>query len=157
MQLTSYLRASHRYYKELCFPLIHEKIHSLVKELDQVSRHLIDKFYDDYDSEIENHFAYEENFVFPYIERLLMNENNDKEKFRIGKFEENHSNIGEKLNDLKNIIIKYLPETYSSPLRFDILKDIYAVESELRKHSLIENRLLVPLVEKIENSNEQAR
>ena len=157
VQLTSYLHASHRYYKDLCFPLIHEKIHSLVKELDQVSRHLIDKFYDDYDSEIENHFAYEENFVFPYIERLLMNENNDKEKFRIGKFEENHSNIGEKLNDLKNIIIKYLPETYSSPLRFDILKDIYAVESELRKHSLIENRLLVPLVEKIENSNEQAR
>ena len=61
---------------------------------------------------------------------------------------------GEKLNDLKNIIIKYLPEEYSSPLRFEILKDIYDIEKDLQKHSLIENRLLVSLVQKIEKSYE---
>ena len=74
--------------------------------------------------------------------------------FRISKFEDNHSNIGEKLNDLKNIIIKYLPEEYSSPLRFEILKDIYDIENDLRKHSLIENKLLVSLVQKIEKDYE---
>ncbi len=151
--ITKYLRASHIYYRERCFPEIHNKIHMLVKQLDDVSRHLIDKFYDDYDNEINNHFGYEENTVFPYIDMLLAEERSTNE-FCIIKFEENHSNIGEKLNDLKNIIIKYLPEEYSSPLRFDILKDIYAVENDLRKHSLIENKLLVPLVEKLEHSNE---
>lgn len=151
--ITDYLKASHRYYKEVCFPQIHNKIHLLVEELDSVSRQLIDKFYDDYDNEVNRHFEFEECNVFPYIDSLLEKQN-DPNGFRICTFDENHSNIGEKLNDLKNIIIKYLPEEYSSPLRFDILKDIYALERELYKHSLIENRLLVPLVEKTENSNE---
>ena len=63
-----YLRASHSHYMQQCFPAIHEGIHTLVKELDSVSQKLIDKFYDDYDREIINHFRYEEDTVFPYIE-----------------------------------------------------------------------------------------
>lgn len=152
--ITGYLRRSHKYYKEICFPEIHNKIHLLVKGLDDVSRHLIDKFYDDYDNEVNNHFLFEENTVFPYIDTLLEKDGCTDSLFSICKFEKNHSNIGEKLNDLKNIIIKYLPEEYSSTLRFDILKDIYAVENDLRKHSLIENKLLVPLVEKLEKNHE---
>lgn len=156
-QITHYLRASHKYYRENCFPNIHEKIHRLVKDLDNVSKHLIDKFYDDYDNELNRHFGYEENNVFPYIDALLTHKEASNSEFRISKFEKNHSNIDEKLNDLKNILIKYLPCEYSSPLRFEILKEIYAVESDICKHSLIENKLLIPLVEKIEYSNEQAR
>ncbi|MBO5787458.1 MAG: hemerythrin domain-containing protein, partial [Bacteroidaceae bacterium] len=62
--------------------------------------------------------------------------------------------INEKLNDLKNIIIKYLGEEFSLPVRFELLNNIYSVEKDLRKHSMIEDRLLVPLVEKLENSHE---
>ena len=152
--ITTYLRASHRYYTTVCFPAIHEGIHTLVKGLDSVSQKLIDKFYDDYDSEIINHFKYEEEVVFPYIEKLLENNRPIDTQYRIGQFEENHSNINEKLNDLKNIIAKYLDEKYSSPQRFELLNDIYSVENDLRKHSLIENKLLIPLVEKLEQSYE---
>lgn len=152
--ITTYLRASHRYYTTVCFPAIHEGIHTLVKELDGVSQKLIDKFYDDYDNEIINHFRYEEEVVFPYIEKLMENNRPDDTQYRIGQFEENHSNINEKLNDLKNIIAKYLDEKYSSPQRFELLNDIYSVENDLRKHSLIENKLLIPLVEKLEQSYE---
>lgn len=151
--ITKYLRASHKFYTEVCFPAIHNSIHNLVKELDDVNRRLIDKFYDDYDSEVNNHFRYEEEIVFPYIENLQKSERACGEAYHISKFEENHSNISEKLNDLKNIIIKYLPEEYSSALRFDILNDIYAVETDLRKHSLIENKLLIPLVEIMEKEH----
>ena len=152
--ITTYLRASHRYYTTVCFPAIHEGIHTLVKELDEVSRKLIDKFYDDYDNEIINHFKYEEEVVFPYIEKLMENNRPNDTQYRIGQFEENHSNINEKLNDLKNIIAKYLDEGYSSPQRFELLNTIYCVENDLRKHSLIENKLLIPLVENLENSHE---
>jgi regulator of cell morphogenesis and NO signaling len=138
----------------VCFPAIHEGIHTLVKELDEVSRKLIDKFYDDYDNEIINHFKYEEEVVFPYIEKLMENNRPNDTQYRIGQFEENHSNINEKLNDLKNIIAKYLDEGYSSPQRFELLNTIYCVENDLRKHSLIENKLLIPLVENLENSHE---
>ena len=152
--ITTYLRASHKYYTEVCFPTIHESIHRLVKELDEVSRRLIDKFYDDYDNEVTGHFKYEEDTVFPYIETLLQGESDKNgEKYNISKFEENHSNISEKLNDLKNIIIKYLPEEHSSALRFEILNNIFTVENDLRKHSQIENKLLIPLVEIMERNN----
>lgn len=144
--ITTYLRASHKYYTEVCFPAIHNSIHNLVKELDDVSRRLIDKFYDDYDNEVSNHFKYEEDVVFPYIEAMQAGKESSDEAFHISKFEHNHSNISEKLNDLKNIIIKYLPEEQSTALRFNLLNDIFAVEADLRKHSLIENRLLIPLV-----------
>ncbi len=152
--ITTYLRASHRFYTEVCFPTIHEAIHRLVKGLDEVSRKLIDKFYDDYDSEIIKHFRYEEEVVFPYIEKLLEASDPTEREYSIRQFEENHSNINEKLNDLKNIITKYLDESYSSPLRFELLHNIYNVESDLKKHSLIENKLLIPLVEKLEKGHE---
>lgn len=152
--ITTYLRASHRYYTGVCFPAIHNNIHNLVRELDEVSRRLIDKFYDDYDNEVTNHFRYEEEVVFPYIESLTRNGGTIDDRYSISQFEHNHSNINEKLNDLKNIITKYLSEEYSSPLRFELLGDIYKIEKDLRKHSLIENKILIPLVEKLEISNE---
>ena len=152
--ITAYLKASHRYYTGVCFPTIHNGIHSLVKELDDVSRKLIDKFYDDYDNELTNHFRYEEEVVFPYIESLFSDGELDKDVYSIGQFEHNHSNVNEKLNDLKNIITKYLSEEHSTPQRFELLRDIYNVEKDLRKHSLIENKLLVPLVEKLEKQHE---
>lgn len=148
--ITAYLRASHRYYTGVCFPAIHDNVHRLVKELDDTSRRLIDKFYDDYDSEVNNHFGYEEEIVFPYIESLIAGETSGNSKYSISLFEHNHSNINEKLNDLKNIIIKYLGEGFSTPVRFELLGRINNVEKDLRKHSLIEDRLLVPLVEKLE-------
>lgn len=152
--ITTYLRASHRYYTGVCFPAIHENVHRLVKEIDEMSRRLIDKFYDDYDTEVSNHFRYEEEVVFPYIEELTGNSTRGNGKYSISQFEHNHSNINEKLNDLKNIIIKYLGEEFSSTVRFELLNNIYSVEKDLRKHSLIEDRLLVPLVEKLENGHE---
>lgn len=152
--ITTYLRASHRYYTGVCFPAIHESIHRMVNELDEMSRKLIDKFYDDYDNEVNSHFMYEEDVVFPYIESLMADKRMECGKYSISQFEHNHSNINEKLNDLKNIIIKYLTEEYSSPLRFELLNDIYSVENDLRKHSLIENKLLIPLVEKLEKCHE---
>lgn len=152
--ITKYLHASHSYYTNICFPAIHEGIHTLVKELDDVSRKLIDKFYDDYDREIINHFKYEEEIVFPYIEKLFTDNASLEKQYSIRQFEQNHSNINEKLNDLKNIITKYLDERYSTPQRFELLNAIYSVESDLQKHSLIENKLLIPLVEKLENRHE---
>ena len=157
MSITMYLRASHNYYRTICFPALHNNIHKMVKELDDVSRRLIDKFYDDYDNEVSNHFQYEEEVVFPYIENLLGNSSADNSEYNISLFEHNHGNVNEKLNDLSNIIIKYLSKDYTSLLRFEILGEIHYIGNDLMKHSDIENRLLVPLVEKIEKRHEQGR
>ncbi|MBQ5424541.1 MAG: hemerythrin domain-containing protein, partial [Bacteroidales bacterium] len=65
-------------------------------------------------------------------------------------FEENHSNIEEKLHDLKNIVIKYLPENASQQSRINVLNEIFKIENDLNKHSVIENKILIPLVSKYE-------
>ena len=69
------------------------------------------------------------------------------------QFTENHSGIEDKLADLRNIILKYLPEEYSQSLRFDILKDIISIESDLKKHTIIESRILVPIMIRLEKQN----
>ena len=155
--ITTYLRASHKFYSTICFPTLHNSIHRMVKELDDVSRRLIDKFYDDYDNEVSNHFKYEEEVVFPYIENLIANRQECNSEYSISLFEHNHGNVNEKLNDLSNIIIKYLNKEYATQLRFEILGDIHNISNDLLKHSDIENKLLVPLVEKIEQRYEQGR
>ena len=152
--ITVYLRASHKFYSTVCFPLLHNNIHRMVKELDDVSRRLIDKFYDDYDNEVNNHFRYEEEVVFPYIEQLIGSRKTGNNGYSISLFEHNHGNINEKLNDLSNIIIKYLNKDYATQLRFEVLGEIHNIANDLLKHSDIENRLLVPLVEKIEQRYE---
>ena len=152
--ITMYLKASHKYYSTICFPALHNNIHKMVQELDDISRKLIDKFYDDYDNEVNNHFQYEEEVVFPYIENLLNGKQTSTGEYSISLFEHNHGNVNEKLNDLSNIIIKYLDKAYTSPLRFEILNEIQSIGNDLLKHSNIENKLLVPLVEKIERRYE---
>lgn len=149
--LVAYLRASHRYYTEVCFPRLHEHIHAMVALLDPTNRGVIDRFYDDYQSEVDRHFAYEEDVVFPYIESLSTG-GTPVEGYHIEQFGHNHSNIEEKLNDIKNIVLKYLPEGCAVTSRHQVLTDIFRIEKDLDRHTEIENLILIPLVEKLENN-----
>ena len=148
--ILSYLRASHKHYMTNSFPRLHNHIHIMMEEYEDTNRYILNKFYDDYDSEVKKHFEYEEFSVFPYIESLLNGNNEDIYKIR--NFEDNHPNVEEKLNDLKNIIIKYLPGTYTSSIRIKVLNEIFKIESDLRRHAMVENKILIPLVTKLENS-----
>lgn len=149
--ILSYLRASHKHYMTNSFPCLHNHIHIMMEEYEDTNHYILNKFYDDYDSEVKKHFEYEEFSVFPYIESLL-NGNNCEEVYKIRNFEDNHTNVDEKLNDLKNIIIKYLPGTYTSSIRMKVLNEIFKIESDLKKHTMVENKILIPLVSKLENS-----
>ena len=71
--------------------------------------------------------------------------------YSIDHFEENHSNIEEKLSDLKNLILKSLPATCDDRLRVRLLNYIFALQSDLDSHTAIEDNILVPMVRLIEN------
>ena len=147
--LVAYLRASHRYYTEVCFPRLHEHIHAMVASLDITNRRVIDRFFDDYQAEVDNHFAYEEETVFPYIESLISG-GARVDGYNIDQFGHNHGNIEDKLNDIKNIVLKYLPESSAVAERHAVLEDIFRIEKDLDRHTEIENRILIPLVAKLE-------
>lgn len=149
-KIIGYLQRTHKYWLDNCLPHLHTNIHAMLENCEDTSKRILNKFYDDYDEEIHRHLEYEENTVFPYVLSLVKEPHSEDKKFRISNFEENHSDIDEKLLDLKNIVLKYLPENENRQARIDVLNDIFKIGDDIRRHSLIENKILIPLVSKFE-------
>ncbi|MCD8313094.1 MAG: hemerythrin domain-containing protein [Bacteroidales bacterium] len=122
----------------------------LIAPTDATQKRIVQKFYTDYKNEVNNHFDYEEFTVFPYVEGLLINET--RPGFSVDIVEENHSNINEKLSDLKNIVMKYLPTCCDSFLRNKALFMIFSVEEDLRHHTDTEDNILIPLANMLESN-----
>ncbi|MGL5683902.1 MAG: hemerythrin domain-containing protein [Marinifilaceae bacterium] len=148
--LMLYLKQSHAYYRTERLVIIEDKLVELSSVLDKRSGAILLQFFEQYKTELINHFSYEERMVFPYITRLL--EGVKPDNFNIHAFEENHSNIEEKLHDLKNILIKYLP-TPDAVDYSDLLFHIYLLEDDLNKHTIVEDSILIPYVEQMEEMN----
>lgn len=146
--LLGYLQNSHYYYKGKCLPGIQRKLEMLAERVNNRPAKILQQFYSVYQAEVLHHFGYEETTAFPYINALLAG--HPTEAYSIGQFERNHSNIEEKLNDLKNILIKYLPDTEEQEMLGDLLFDLCELEEDFRKHTLMEDKVLVPLVEHLE-------
>ncbi len=98
--------------------------------------------------EIQEHLAYEEEIVFPYIKKLINKE--DVSGYSILEFEEKHDDIEAKIKDLKNILIKYIPEKNDAMMRNEVLLHLFLLEEDLNKHLLIENKVLIPVVLQME-------
>lgn len=149
--IVDYLKTSHRYYSDYVIPRLSGEMDAMIASCDRLHGKVLKRFFDDYCGEVANHFAYEENTVFPYVEELLKGIRSSE--YSIGSFEDNHSDIDEKLSDMKSIIMKYLPENTLTEQRNDVLFEIYRFEEDLKCHTLIENRLLIPLAAKIERES----
>lgn len=150
--LVSYLRTSHTYYLTTVIPRLGGDIQRMTACCDEKYGKILNSFFDNYRREVDKHFAYEERVVFPYIEALLAGKRDtDPTGYSIETFEENHSDIDTTLNDLKNIILKYIPEDCPPMMQTDVLLEIFRFEEDLAKHTVIENEVLIPLVTKLES------
>lgn len=148
-QLLLYLQRSHTYYLENRIKAIEENLSLICQDCGKQAALVLNRFFEEYKNEVIHHFEYEENTVFPYI--LHRKEGKQADGYSIEIFEQNHTNIEDKLNDLKNIIIKYLPDRSESRERIRILFSIFSLEEDLGKHTLIEDKILIPLVQKLEH------
>ncbi|MBE6346379.1 MAG: hemerythrin domain-containing protein [Lentimicrobiaceae bacterium] len=146
--ILSYLSESHKYYLEERLPHIELHLRRIVEDCPAKFCNTINRFFNEYKDEVESHFKYEEDVVFPYIKSLC--NKTLSPNFSISEFKSNHSNIEDKLNDLMNILIKYLPANIFPKERIEISLDIMEVTSDLRSHTLVEERILVPFVEMME-------
>ena len=82
------------------------------------SLQLIDRFFNEYKHELADHIQREEEKVYPYIfsieEAFRQGKPNSDlagliQEYSIDDYENEHDNVEDKLFDLQNIIIKYLP------------------------------------------------
>jgi regulator of cell morphogenesis and NO signaling len=60
--------------------------------------------------------------------------------------------VDAKLNDLKNLVIKFLVADYDDNLCNDFLITLLRFERDLIDHARIEDKILVPIVSRIENT-----
>lgn len=145
-----YVWRSHKYYTEEALPELDRRLESVLQAYSPIQGKALRRFYDEYRSEVRAHFRYEEEVVLPYVTALC--EGRSPEGYRIGTFEDVHEDLEDKIQDLKNIVIKYLPGNAPFRSRYALLEDIFRFADELRRHSCIENSLLIPLAHKIENN-----
>lgn len=149
--LLSYLKASHKYYLEERFPHIEEHLQRIIEACGPKFGPMLSHFYNEYKQEVMRHIKYyEEEVVFPYIEALLKGQHTDS--YNIDEFEHNHTNIQDTLDDMMNILLKYLPGEFLPKERIEISYDIMELSDDLNRHSLIEERVLIPYVESLENT-----
>ncbi|MFI3278312.1 MAG: hemerythrin domain-containing protein [Rikenellaceae bacterium] len=144
--LMKYLHNSHSYYLGFKLPSIRE---SLIKTLEKgdISSLLI-RYFDEYVEKVKVHLRYEEDQVFPYVERL--SEANKEGDFSIDLFCAIHDNIDEPLTEFRNLIIKYYTGSSSYEIT-TIICDLLDCASDLMIHNLVEDKLLVPLIKSMED------
>lgn len=139
--VVDFLHKSHDYFLVYKFPHIRANLVSALDVAHSDINPAIVNFFDVYVNEVKKHFDYEESTVFPYIRSLVRSE--DSSKFKIDIFRKHHDEMGEKLADLKNLILRFY--TTSMPDRmYDVLVDVFNCEEDLNTHRDIENHLLVP-------------
>ena len=153
--IVRYLRLSHTYYLETMVPALAAAIEEMISPCDDIHKKVIRKFFGDYKEELERHFDYEEKTVFPYVEAMI--DSREREPYTIGEYEKNHSNVEEKLDDLKKLVTMYQPVQSSSQDCFRVLFYLYSLESDLERHTFIEDGILVPVVSRMEDESDAPR
>lgn len=148
IDLVRYLHASHSYYLDHEIQDLSRIFEDLLRPCAPMQRDVIMRFFDGYRKEVENHFAYEEDIIFPYVRSVAGGQR--VEGYSMETFEENHNNIDEKLNDLRNIVMKYLPPVCDTVTAIKALSRLCTLEADLEKHTLIENSILIPMVNRLE-------
>ena len=149
--LLPYLKASHQYYLNERFPHVEEHLQRIIEACGPKYGPMLRHFYDEYKQEVMRHIQYyEEEVVFPYIEAL--NSGRRTDTYQIEEFRHNHTNIQDVLDDMMNILLKYLPGDILPKERIEISLDIMELSDDLNRHSLIEDHLLIPYVESLENA-----
>lgn len=146
--ILGYLQASHRYFIDFQLPSIRTKLEESLQKGDGLAT-LILRLYDEYAHDIRLHMKYEEKTLFPYVEALLRGEQTSD--YNVDIFSKHHSDTKGKFQELKNIIIKYLPHNGLANNQLTAtLYDIYNNEEWLLNHSNVEEILFVPAIRILE-------
>jgi regulator of cell morphogenesis and NO signaling len=157
--IVEYLKKTHQYYYAFYIPEIEKQLNELIASAPgENNLSLLTRFYLKFKQELNEHLQYEEKFTFPYVLNLQkLYEQADPlidpavlPAKSIIEFEETHSEVDSKLYDLKNIIIKYLKADYNDDKCNTLITTLFNFEDDLRDHSRIEDKIMVPKVLQIE-------
>lgn len=150
--LVNFLLCSHDYFSLEVTPTIMQLFDKIHDATDEGSIDLLKHFFANYQREVERHFNYERDVAFPYMIQLATATDGQlNTKYSIKEYKRQHNDIEDTLLDLKSLLIKFLPPMKAYyPLRRNIFLQIAAFGNDLNIHTCIEDKMLIPLVEKEE-------
>lgn len=148
--LVPYLEKSHKYYVDKRLPHIERHLDAIAQKLGGRIGQVFISFFKEYKREVEEHFRHEESNVFPHIRALMAGQRDTT--YSIGTFLHTHSDIEGKLDDLLNIVFKYLPPQVDDDNVLDVVYDILRLSEDLKKHTFIEEKIMVTLVTHLEKA-----
>ena len=155
--MIAFLENSHQFYLNEKIPEIQDIVdHLFIIETNKRTEiALIESFFSEYTREVEEHLQYEDVIAFPYFMELLSPKRDRKKtrkKFSVKEYQEHHTDIETKLNDLKKLLVKHISLKDNRSLKRKLLINLFELEYDLNIHSMIEELMLIPLITKIERS-----
>lgn len=144
--IVDFLKNSHRYFLEQRLPDICAKLNIALEYSN--SQKLILRFFEEYENEVAEHMSYENEVFFPYVAQLLTGEK--APDYSAEDYKKHHNDIEEKLNDLSNLLLKYLPADADNYLISNVLLDLKVCNDDLKTHTFIEDEILLPKIIKLE-------
>jgi len=155
--IIGFLRNTHQYYLEEKYPQIRNYISQMYELNDQSAKKMVEKFFDQYFAEVKEHLQYEDQIVFTYVNNLF--DCYEKKQaaclhgnYSVSDYQEHHDDIEDKLEDLKNLLLKHLPLDNDQQIRRKLLFSLFELEYDLNIHTRIEDEVFIPLVEKMERT-----
>ena len=141
--IVAYLRCSHTYYMDVILPAMSASLERMVKPGDTRNLQIIKQFFNHYRDGLRQHFDYEEKQVFPFVKAALDHRKADTPASGNGD-DDGHLDVNEKLQDLKSLVMKYIPAQCDQQEAYRVLSYIYSLEEDFAKHTFIEEEILLP-------------
>lgn len=141
-QLIPYLTASHRYYIDERLPHMERHLNNIAASGGDRTAQVLKRYFDDYKREVREHLEQEEKELFPYLHKLLTGDKTARSM--ANGFVQSHTNLKDRLSDLTQIVYKYIPGEYMTEEVVELVFGILQFAEDIEKHSIIEERLLIP-------------
>ena len=151
--LVPYLRASHIYYINERMPHLERHLASIANKSDKRYANAMISFFSQYKKEMSQHFAYEENEVYPRLGDLSQTPNkkpnhSGKQKTRTAiKLTNSHNGMVDKISDLLQILYKYMPSHADTEELNELIFGLLQLSSDFERHAAVEERILIPYIE----------
>jgi len=160
-RLVTHLQKSHHNYAQVMLPIIQHHIERSAQQLgkEYPHLHLLNNIFDSFRKDFLAHIHYENTVVFPYIKKLERNSMSFSNNFllEVKSFSLDHFIMKHAHDDDDMLVLRKLTHNFKSDsgdhIAYRILmRELHDFEQDLQVHSLVEEQVLLPKVQKLEKA-----
>ncbi|MCC6684565.1 MAG: hemerythrin domain-containing protein [Bacteroidia bacterium] len=158
-RLCSYLQRSHHNYSQVMLPIIQHHIERTARHYgkEYPHLHLLSNIFDTFRRDFLVHIGYENKVVFPYIKKLehhtMQFAHNfllQVKEFTLDTFILRHAHDDDDMLLIRSLTNQFKTDSNDHIAYRILIKELEDFEQDLKLHSLIEEKILIPKAQKLE-------